>query len=136
MADKEWCAIKDYKILRSRAKEEQLHYSEEIFNRFYRETFWNWWDGKKLHLLAPPYSSMRRDSIECIITETCKKWTSVGKKAFKGEVYPKGGKKKRKEEKRGEKRNTHIFKDHGVKENLKYVLGTLICTKLEGFFDT
>lgn len=49
---------------------------------------------------------------------------------------PRGGGKGRKEEKRGEKRNTHIFKDHGVKENLKYVLGTLICTKLEGFFDT
>lgn len=47
-----------------------------------------------------------------------------------------GGGGGRKEEKRGEKRNTHIFKDHGVKENLKYVLGTLICTKLEGFFDT
>lgn len=29
MADKEWRAIKDYKILRSRAKEEQPHYSEE-----------------------------------------------------------------------------------------------------------
>lgn len=31
-----------------------------------------------------------------------------------------------------EKKNTHIFKDHEIKD-LKYVWGTLACTKLEGF---
>ena len=30
-------------------------------------------------------------------------------------------------------KNTHIFEDCGVKEALKYVLGTLVLAKLEGF---